>query len=150
MRSKIALGWRKGNFGWAALNSDEESVKAHQESVGKVITHLEIEENPKTDFYDIANRLIFTLEDNSKLALFDDGQSCCEIRYMHTDDDLGSFLGAIFQDVEIRDGATKENEWDTIESQFLIVSTSKGQFTVVNYNEHNGYYGGFAIEARII
>lgn len=35
------------------------------------------------------------------------------------------------------------------ESQFLMIRTSLGVFTVVNYNEHNGYYGGFALRATI-
>jgi hypothetical protein len=34
------------------------------------------------------------------------------------------------------------------ETQFLIVDTTKGSFTIVNHNEHNGYYGGFGLVAQ--
>jgi hypothetical protein len=34
------------------------------------------------------------------------------------------------------------------EAQFLIVHTNRGDFTMVSHNIHNGYYGGFAIQAR--
>lgn len=35
------------------------------------------------------------------------------------------------------------------EVQFLHVKTSKGSFAVSNHNEHNGYYGGFNVEASL-
>ncbi|MDC6673798.1 hypothetical protein OEZ80_25875, partial [Leclercia adecarboxylata] len=78
------------------------------------------------------------------LVIRDDGQSCCESRYMSTDDDLSSFVGATFLGCEIEDGPHEADDPDH-ETQFLIVSTSLGKFTVVNHNEHNGYYGGFSI-----
>ena len=37
---------------------------------------------------------------------------------------------------------------DVHEIQFLDVKTDKGIFQMANNNEHNGYYGGFLIEAR--
>ena len=38
-----------------------------------------------------------------------------------------------------------EEEYETHEVQFLEIKTSKGIFTMSTHNEHNGYYGGFAI-----
>ena len=67
---------------------------------------------------------------------------------MHTDDELTDFHGAEFRGAEVRDGPTKSKYGEPQESQFLIIHTSIGDFTVVNYNEHNGYYGGFWIVAR--
>lgn len=88
------------------------------------------------------------------LVLEDVGQSCCENRYMTTDDKLDEFLGATFLGFEIKDApnekAESEHGWSSNEHevQFLEVKTSKGSFTVKSHNEHNGYYGGFDIEAR--
>ena len=67
---------------------------------------------------------------------------------MHTDDDLAAFVGAKLLGARIADGPTIEEDYEVKESQFLIVETSLGEFTVVNYNEHNGYYGGFELIAE--
>jgi hypothetical protein len=32
---------------------------------------------------------------------------------------------------------------------FLLVQTSDGVFTMVNHNEHNGYYGGFLVTCEV-
>ncbi len=93
------------------------------------------------------NALILTFIDDTCIKLFDAGQNCCEVRWMHSDDDLAYFIGATLQDADVQDGPTVQGS-DVQESQFLIISTSKGQFTVVNYNEHNGYYDGFIIVAE--
>lgn len=122
------------------LFSDESGKRAFTSSVGKTIAEVEIAEN----------ELLFSFSDGSKMKLFDDGQSCsaCSLRYMDSDDDLPYFVGSTFQDAAVQDGPTDDkSSGDIEESAFLIISTSKGQFTVVNYNEHNGYYGGFLIRA---
>ena len=120
------------------LTGNKESVEAVTEASGKEIAALDIDEK----------RLLFTFADGTAMKLYDDGQSCCERRYMHTDDQLEDFVGAQFREAEVRNGPTESIEYgDPKESQFLVVTTSVGQFTVVNYNEHNGYYGGFAIRA---
>lgn len=91
--------------------------------------------------------LIFT--DGTNLVFLDQGQNCCEKRYMECDDDLGAFRGTTFLGAEVRSGpSTTHGSYDEpTERQFLIVRTSAGEFTVANYNEHNGYYGGFDVRA---
>ncbi len=122
----------------AYLGGNKESVEAMTEAAGKEIAALDIDEK----------RLLFTFTDGTAMKLYDDGQSCCEYRYMHTDDQLEDFVGAEFREAEVRDGPEIVDDYsDVKESQFLVITTSTGQFTVVNYNEHNGYYGGFAIRA---
>lgn len=123
-----------------ALGGNKETVDTIEQSLNKEITALVVEDN----------ELKLTFKDGTKIALFDGGQSCCENRYMNTDDDLKDYVGAKLQGVEVADGPLEEHGYDTKESQFLKVETSKGTFTVVNYNEHNGYYGGFYIEAKKI
>ena len=127
----VMLSWLGGNTA---------SVAALKESTDKEIAALGINEE----------RLLFTFADGTAMRLYDEGQSCCERRYMHTDDALEDFIGAQFKKAEVRDGPTEnDGEYDDVkESQFLVITTSIGQFTVVNYNEHNGYYGGFALKAE--
>jgi len=124
------------------MAGNKESAELFSLKIGKVIESLKIEND----------ELRITFENDSEpIKLFDDGQSCCENRYMHTDDDLEYYVGAKLQGAEVADGPEEEDEWgETKESQFLKVETSKGVFTVVNYNEHNGYYGGFAVECAAV
>lgn len=119
----------------ALSGAGSETAKAVQQAIGKQIASVKVADN----------RLTFTFVDDTFLELHDDGQSCCESRYMTCDDDLTSFAKATLQDLELRDSkeSTEENE-----IQFLVVTTSQGVFTVANHNEHNGYYGGFSIQAR--
>lgn len=102
-------------------------------SKGKVITSAEVSEQ----------QLVIAFADGTKIFFRDDGQSCCESRYMRTDDNPSDFVGGVLQDVQLRDAPSQEDEYGEHEIQFLEVITSKGQFTISNHNEHNGYYGGF-------
>ena len=104
---------------------------------GKKITVLSIDETS----------LHFTFEDGSKIALRDNTQTCCEKRYMRTDDNLEAFIGSNLYNVEVRDGGGggRVEDSDVHDIEFLLVSTSTGVFTISNHNEHNGYYGGFNI-----
>jgi hypothetical protein len=125
-----------------ALGGDDGSEALLKGRVGKIITgvYLDAEEN----------RLVFSFKDGLSICLFDAGQSCCEARWMHTDDELSDFAGSTFLGAEVRDGPETEVTGEVKESQFLIVKTSLGEFTVVNYNEHNGYYGGFWLVAKVL
>lgn len=93
--------------------------------------------------------LHFAFTDGTRIKLFDDGQSCCESRYMRTDDKLSDFVGAKLLGAEIKDAPNIEAGYETHEVQFLEVKTDKGSFVMSSHNEHNGYYGGFAIRAEV-
>lgn len=92
--------------------------------------------------------LSFKFQDNSRLIFFDDGQSCCESRYIHTDDDLKYYIGANFLGYEIKPGPSEDNDGYVKECEFFVIHTSKGEFTLVNYNVHNGYYSGFSLKVK--
>ena len=119
------------------LGGNKDSVEAFQRGVNKRIVSLEMKEDT----------LYFEFEGGYKMKLADEGQYCCEHRYMMTDDELGDFVGSILLDAEIKDGPEIDATYDVHEQQFLIISTDKGQFTMVTHNEHNGFYGGFCIQA---
>ena len=123
------------------MGGNEETVKSINESIGKRIQKVWLDEEN--------DQLRFDLEDGTQLVMWDGGQSCCEHRYMRTDDVLEEYDGAILLDFELKDAPDIEDEWGEVhEVQFLDVKTDKGIFQMANHNEHNGYYGGFWIEAR--
>lgn len=122
---------------------DEETPRAIRGAVGKRIVRAELYDDGDIDEL----RLWFT--DDTAIRIFDDGQSCCEYRYMTTDDDPTAFVGALLENVRVQEGPDVEDErGNAHEVEFLIVDTSLGSFTLETHNEHNGYYGGFLVVAR--
>lgn len=96
--------------------------------------------------------LVLSFEGGSKIVISDDGQICCENRYMSTDDDVQSLVGHKLVRIEVKDTsdvAFVENEGDREhEVCFLEIGTDDGFITIVNHNEHNGYYGGFCLSVQ--
>lgn len=85
-----------------------------------------------------------------RTLITDDGQSCCESRYLTCDDDLDTFrLGRIVK-IELVSVPDIEDDGDHHECAFFKIDTTKGPITVRTHNEHNGYYGGFCIRASRI
>lgn len=122
------------------LGGNEETVNIIKSSLNKTIEKVWLDE--ETD------RLNFKFTDGTGMYLFDDGQSCCEHRYMVTADDLTEYADAKLLDVKLKDAPDQEDEYGVHEVQFLDVKTDKGVFQMANHNEHNGYYGGFWLVAR--
>jgi len=120
------------------LAGNADSVDAFTSAMNKTITALSLGDD---------DALHFAFDDGSKIKLFDDGQSCCESRYMRTDDNLADYVGAQLLGAEIKEAPSVPAKYEEHEVQFLEVRTSKGCFTMASHNEHNGYYGGFSIRA---
>jgi len=122
------------------LGGNEESVAAYRACLGKTISKVYVKDD--------AMRLEF---DEVLLVLQDEGQSCCEHRFMVCDDNLEHYKGAQLLEITIEDAHPDvTGEWgDVNEVQFMHVKTTKGSFTVSNHNQHNGYYGGFSIRASL-
>ena len=128
-----------GNLGMGVmlsiLGGNKETVEAHLKAQGKTISEISFSEES----------LILKFSDGTGIKIFDDGQSCCENRYMTTNDDIQSFVGSKFLNAEIREAPNAPYEYGEHEVQFLLINTDKGTFAIETHNEHNGYYGGFAI-----
>lgn len=91
-------------------------------------------------------RLRLTLESGKQIEIWDNGQDCCESRYMRTDDDITSLVGNTLTRIESKDGSKSDNTEDEVhEICFIEIETDKGFITLSNHNEHNGYYGGFCL-----
>lgn len=113
------------------LCGNEETIEAIKSSLNIKILSVELVANKKN------------------LIMWDDGQSCCEYRYMVCDDDLTHFENSTLLDITLENAPDVETEYDVHEIQFLHVKTSRGSFTVSSHNKHNGYYGGFRIQAEL-
>lgn len=123
-----------------ALSGDAESVKAFSGAISKTIVTLSLGND---------DALHFVFGDDSKIKLFDGGQSCCESRYMRTDDTLADFVGAKLLGAEIKEAPSIPDEYGDHDVEFLEVKTDKGVFTMASHNEHNGFYSGFSIRAAV-
>lgn len=92
-------------------------------------------------------RIIF---DNQQLSVSDGGQSCCESRYLTCDgDDLSYWEGAEFRGLDERPGPDLETGSEYHEQMFIVLQTNRGEQVFAAHNEHNGYYGGFSLNARL-
>jgi len=120
------------------LGGNADSVNAVQSCVGQTIDKVSLENDC----------CIFTFRSGLKVQFSDEGQSCCESRYMTTDDNLSDYVGATWLNAEIKEAPSFEAEYDEHDIQFLEFSTTNGALTFSSHNEHNGYYGGFWIVAK--
>lgn len=120
------------------------SDRSASDYYGRKITAIELKD-------DDVNTLNITFEDGVEIIISDQGQSCCEQRYMRTDDDPEHLVGGILTDVSLKYAEEKteeeEDDWEeTHEICFLELVTTRGSMIFANHNEHNGYYGGFAMD----
>jgi hypothetical protein len=124
------------------LGGNEESVNALKEALNKKIKEIDLNEY----------RLFIGFTDGSKITLSDEGQSCCEERYMHSDDkdSFPHYIGSELIKVELKEAPQIESKWGTHEVMFMVVTTSKGAFTIETHNEHNGFYGGFWVVCKAV
>jgi len=119
---------------------NDETRSAIQGSLDKTITNIYIEDD----------NLYINFTDNTALRVWDRGQSCCEHRYMVCDDDLKEYVGAKLTNVYAKPTTYTDDDWGNVyETMFLDFETTNGVFTIVNYNSHNGDYGGFWVEGEI-
>lgn len=81
-----------------------------------------------------------TFPDGDEAVIWDDGQCCCESRWMTTDDDLTVLIGGTILAIETRDGPDADED-----TEFLEIRSTTGFVTAVTHNDHNGYYGEFRV-----
>ena len=118
------------------------------EYYGRTVVAAKMAESPE-DYNSCGNKdkgaLLLTFDDGVTIRIWDDGQSCCESRYMMTDDDPADLVGQKIVSIQTRDAdETKRGEYDEAhEVCFVIIQGDKSAITVATHNEHNGYYGGF-------
>ena len=135
-----------GNLGmgviFGMLGGNEDSVKAYRKSVGQFIKSITLQNKEDPEYI----KVVF--ESGYAIKILDNGRSCCETRYITTDDDLPYYTGAILNNIktESAPNVRSEDDYDCHEKEFLRIYTSKGVIVFETHNIHNGYYGGFLIE----
>lgn len=95
----------------------------------------------------VNDKLNIDFEDNTKISIWDDGQSCCESRYMTCDDVLSDIVGKTLIEIKVKESEpiAVEEGYEVHEIAFLEVATNDCSITLATHNEHNGYYGGFGL-----
>lgn len=128
------------------LGGNVGTFEAYTTSLNKKIVDLKLDDSAN----DGDGALLITFEDNTRLSLYDCARSCCEHRYMSTDDDLSYYIGSTFTEVKMLYADDDEGKYgDVTETMFLHIVTNKGTFVINTYNSHNGYYGGIVLAARV-
>ena len=85
------------------------------------------------------------LDSGKTIKIWDNGQSCCESRYMRTDDQVASLVGHTLTRIEAKEAPNEPDEYGEHEVVFVEVGTDQNFVTIASHNEHNGYYGGFGL-----
>ena len=122
-------------------NLEGKSAEAFLKVVGKKIMGIKLEDD----------MLYISFGSQGTLKVSDEGQSCCERRYITTDDKLEDYVGGNLLNIEVKPvpiPLLDDGEGESHDIEFVEVSTSKGAFVLVTHNEHNGYYGGFFVCAK--
>lgn len=91
--------------------------------------------------------LVLSFRDGTSIVISDDGQSCCESRYMRTDDSLKDLFGLTLTGIETNTARSGnvEDDYEHHEVVFLDIKTDKNVVQFSFHNVHNGYYGGFGL-----
>jgi hypothetical protein len=103
-----------------------------------------------------------------RVEITDEGQQCCENRFIHTEDNLeiyglGKLIKLDYEEIEVEQENIKskiqylvsvpQDPDDEVEMAFLKITFQNivtiNNFMFNTYNIHKGYYGGFMPELRI-
>jgi hypothetical protein len=92
------------------------------------------------------DRLKIEFADGVIIHLWDNGQTCCESRYISCDDDVDDLIGGKLAKIETKESVERADfDGELHEMIFVEVATDKASITLCTHNVHNGQYGGFAL-----
>lgn len=122
------------------LGGNEETVNALKGAFGKEITKAKLD----------GDCIKIWFSKKKGIQIWDGGQSCCEHRYITTDDDPAALVGKKLTNIEIAAAPDVEDGGECHEVQFLRIHAEDETVVFETHNEHNGYYGGFWIQVKEI
>ena len=102
----------------------------------------------KRDFFYASEGFVIVTDKNKFTIKTADYDSSCAGCYLVCEDDFSYYKNSILYDIEIIGVSRKTyNKYITDEFAsgghcFVNIITSKGQFQLTSYTQHNGYYGG--------
>jgi hypothetical protein len=114
------------------------SPESPKKYYGRKITKVELKNN----------ELHLSFEDGVTIMLWDAANSCCESRYMRTDDDPQILVGNVLTLIEERDTKDFDDANESHQAVFVEVKAGDSWITIANHVEHNGYYGGFGLSIQ--
>lgn len=124
----------------------------HEALYGSVITKVELIKD-KERRWSLAippdESFMMHFQNGERIIIVDDGQDCCESRYMTTDDDIQSLVGHALVSISGKEAQATEGDWLVHEIVFVEIQTTGGFITLVNHNDHNGYYSGFQMMIQV-
>lgn len=89
-------------------------------------------------------------DDNVTIRIWDDGQSCCESRYITCDDDIKDLIGKKLTKIEVKNHKEETGEYEEHEMAFVEINAEGSSITFCTHNQHNGYYGGFGLSLDVV
>jgi len=75
--------------------------------------------------------LTLKLSNDKTIYIWDNGQSCCEHRYMTTDDNIKSLIGNTITRIEAKEGQSITEDYDEHEQVFVEIGTDVGFIAIV-------------------
>jgi len=96
----------------------------------------------------VADEFSIEFDDGVKIKITDEGQSCCENRYMTCDDKPSDLDGKILTAIRVKEVKDEDKDYECHEICFLEVQAEEVFVTFATHNEHNGYYGGFGLNIK--
>ena len=97
----------------------------------------------------VGDELTITTECGKTIVVKDDGQLCCESRYVHCDDELEHFVGRELTGRVVTKSSVSDADCGVRECMFVEIGTTIGAITLVTHNVHSGYYGGFDVGVSV-
>jgi hypothetical protein len=141
---------KAGTLGFGVLinlfKGNKETISALREAIGQKIVSITLEGRWDDEVSDLIR---IVLDGGKTLRVWDAGQSCCESRYIVCDADLPSYVGQTIREFRQGEYETSQGDYDDHNTQAFLIDTTEGTIDFVTHVEHNGYYGGFSIEASI-
>lgn len=120
------------------LGGNEETASALKMAIGKKIRGAKLDGD-----------IIKIRFAKKGIDIYDSGQSCCKNRYITTDDNPADLVGKKLTQIELADAPDSSEEGSEChEVQFLRIHAEDVTVVFETHNEHNGYYGGFAVVVR--
>lgn len=96
------------------------------------------------------NEVRLTFDDGVTIRIWDNGQSCCERRYIICDDNLSDLNGKTLADISVLEVEERRMGYGEYhDTSFLEIKATDGtSISFATHNEHNGYYGGFSLRVQ--
>lgn len=85
------------------LSGNKDTIPAYKAALGNTISAVRIID-------DVDSRVELDFTNGYTLVIEDAGRSCCEARYITTDDDLNDLVGGTLHSINLKEGPVETGE----------------------------------------